>query len=227
MGEDSSDEIVLVRRQDTCEDSSDVVVLTPVEDSWTQGKNIDKNTTGGTKQKCRSTGESCPKRPRRRCNDEGLCVVKVVCGETEEVRYLKRTDTLESIHQEFCGEDPKIKMRYKSTFVSKYLTLEEVGFGDEDSIMIHKPQATANCSDFVKVKINVDVDRTVEFQLDGDSAVERVLDKARENGHRGDILVKNGHVVSLARRIRDVLGSGDVIDLISYDDICCDVTKPL
>lgn len=194
MGEKSSDEIVLTGRQDNSSDSSDIVVATSRPAKKTR------------KSRRRSSGDGDVKRPK-----SGLCRVRVAESGSEHILHLERTDTLEEAHQRFCRGDSSIKMKYRSTVVSRYLTLEEIGFVEDDVIFICGPHRE---SPAFRIRVNVDPCRTVEIAVDPNASAETILEALAEDGMHGDLLLRNGFVIDPAGTIRDVVCAGDVVDLV-------------
>lgn len=230
MGENSEDDIVVTRRQDASSDSSDIMIVPSVSLPSKQSKSKRKSSISANRGLSRNQADpekdhECtrnPKRPKSSsvCCKEGLCKVRVIDRENENVVYLRNTDTLEKIHNEFCREDPQSRMKYRSTFVSKYLTLEEIGFNEEtDWIVIHRPQKGSEDVGMMKLKVNVDRCRTVELSLDECLTMREVLSNLERTGFHGNILIRNGVVIDLGKRIKNVLGPGDVLDLIDLAEV--------
>lgn len=209
MGEDLSDEIILTRVQEACDD---VVLIAPTTPRRRKATMTSRKKTAET----RKTPEDRKRLKSKPDSVGGLCRVRVVDMGTESVVYLRKTDTLESIHQEICKSDPQAKMKYKSVIVSKYLTLQEIKFDEEDGCILVQH---AEDQGTIKVRVNVDTNRTVELPVVGDNAVTEILSGLKDTGFYGDFLVRNGVVIDCTKPIKDVLKNEDVVDLIMHHDV--------
>lgn len=228
MGDDSSDEIVLAERMDN--DSSEISMVEVVRKYQRPSR---------TKRK-RPTQNSQPSKARRRqevekapdaddnssirklrsdfCDEKELCKVTVVDQSSKKTFHMKRTDTLESIYKAYHERDSPIKMKYKSVPVSRHLTLEEIGFDGDHCITIHRQGQTSGESG-IELKIHIDCTKTIEVSLCKEFMVEEIFEKLEEMGFHGDLLVRNGVVLDRKMNIKDVLQTGDAIDLVSKDEI--------
>ncbi|KMV65577.1 hypothetical protein M970_080470 [Encephalitozoon cuniculi EcunIII-L] len=109
-------------------------------------------------------------------------------------------------------------MKYKSVPVSRHLTLEEMGFDGRHCITIHRPDQASGESG-IGLRINVDGARAVEASFCREAVIEKIFEKLSEMGFRGDFLVRNGVVLDRTASIGSVMGAGDVIDLVSKDEV--------
>ncbi|CAD26355.2 hypothetical protein [Encephalitozoon cuniculi GB-M1] len=227
MGDDSSDEIVLARSAD--DDSSEICVVEVVRDTPGPGRARRKRSTsvararraGGKQVLEEGSSDSGPRQKKLR-NDvrhekEAHRVTAVDQG-AEKIFYLKSTDTLDSVYQAYCKGGLPVKMKYKSVPVSRHLTLEEMGFDGRHCITIHRPDQASGESG-IGLRINVDGARAVEASFCREAVIEKIFEKLSEMGFRGDFLVRNGVVLDRTASIGSVMGAGDVIDLVSKDEV--------
>ncbi|AFN83464.1 hypothetical protein EROM_080420 [Encephalitozoon romaleae SJ-2008] len=227
MGDDSSDEIVLAERMDN--DSSEISMVEVVRKyqrptrvkrkGSTQSSQTSKARRRQGVEKAQYADDLSSREPGSDfCEKKELCKVTVVDQNSKKTFHMKKTDTLESIYKAYHEGSSPIKMKYKSVPVSRHLTLEEIGFDGDHCITIHR-QGQASGEFGIELKIHVDCTKTIEVNLCKELMIEEVFEKLEEMGFRGDLLVRNGVVLGRKMNIKDVLQTGDVVDLVSKDEI--------
>ncbi|ADM11978.2 uncharacterized protein Eint_080420 [Encephalitozoon intestinalis ATCC 50506] len=225
MGDDSSSEIVLAERVD--HDSDEVSIVEIVREGR-KLPNERRKGSGRAESSRKGRKRAVEENPndeddRKRLKDDsyrgkGLCRVTVVDQGLERIFHLKSTDTLEDIYKVYHREDSPIKMKYKSVPISRHLTLEEIGFDESHWIMIHRQGQTSREAG-IRLKINVDYAKVVELSVSKELSVEGIFERLGEMGFEGDLLVRNGVVLNPKASTADVTRPGDIIDLVSKDEI--------
>ncbi|AFM98747.2 hypothetical protein EHEL_080420 [Encephalitozoon hellem ATCC 50504] len=227
MGEESSDEIVLAERVEN--DSSEISMVEVVRTSQRPARKKRKRSAQtALPSKCRKrrevekasdAGENF--NPERfvdgSCSEGELFRVVVVDQDSRKTFHLRRTDTLESIYKAYYKANSPVKMKYKSVPVSRHLTLEEIGFDGDSCITVHRQRRISGVG--IGLKINIDYAKTIEIDVCKELTVGDIFPKLEEMGFRGDLLVKNGVVLDHVMDVKDVVCTGDVIDLVSKDEI--------
>jgi hypothetical protein len=147
---------------------------------------------------------------------EKIFKVTAIDGGTRKKYLLRESDTLEEIHRDFCSKDRTCKMRYKLFPVSRYLTLREIGFDKEDTcIIIQGPRKEEADPSMLMLKINASETTSFDMNVEADATAGELLDRLVKNGHSGRALIRNGHILNLTKRCRDMLAPGDVVDLVN------------
>lgn len=120
----------------------------------------------------------------------------------ERVFYVGKDDTFADILE----EADLVKIKYNGIPVSKYLTLEEIGFVENNPYF---ELIDTTCSD-INLKVNVDFYACKNILISKNKKVSDILERCGKSG----IIVMNGIIIDLNKKIKEVLENDDVIDVI-------------
>ncbi|KAF9764538.1 hypothetical protein NGRA_0471 [Nosema granulosis] len=134
---------------------------------------------------------------------------KIICrdGSNEKIYYLNTDDTLEIMYDDIS---PEAKLKYKGVFVSKFLTLEDLNYTEDENIF----EVIGNTKNLINLKINLDHNKSVNIEIERDLEISEIFKKIEKQSGKENLLIINGYILDEKLLVRDVLEEEDVLDYV-------------
>ncbi|WUR02131.1 NFATC2-interacting protein [Vairimorpha necatrix] len=119
--------------------------------------------------------------------------------------YLEKDDTLENIFEDY----DYIKIKYNNLPVSKYLTLDEIGFDSTQPYF----EVVEKLNTDINLKLNLDFYTIKNITIGKNKLVKDILEISGKEGS----IIMNGIIIDDHKEIKEVFEDNDVIDI--YQDV--------
>lgn len=138
-------------------------------------------------------------------------------------KFTLNADGNSPLHEIFQIKDQSTKIEYKSTTISKYMSLSGLQYSetDEPFYILRGVEKNENKKNLpLNIKVNFDHGESFVVGVDRKTDIQNLLLKCRDIcGGERNALVMNGHLLSEKELIEDVLEDEDVLDYVKNKNL--------